>query len=297
MEYHVPVFLAECLEGLKIDSNGVYVDLTFGGGGHSRAILEEVESGKLYGFDQDEDAWENALDDSRFELVQANFAKLERELRLRGEGKVDGILADLGVSSYQLDVPERGFSYRFDADLDMRMDQTNPLTAAKILNTYSQKDLVRIFSEHGEVRNSKTLAAKVVAEREQSKFETITQLLNLLDRTGVGKKNRYYAQVFQALRIEVNDEFGTLVEMLEGAVKVLKPGGRLVVITYHSLEDRIVKRFLKSGNERGELKKDFYGNVETPFKLINRKAIEPSEEEIARNSRAKSAKLRIVERI
>ena len=271
--------------------------MTFGGGGHSRAILEEVESGKLYGFDQDEDAWENALDDSRFELVQANFAKLERELRLRGEGKVDGILADLGVSSYQLDVPERGFSYRFDADLDMRMDQTNPLTAAKILNTYSQKDLVRIFSEHGEVRNSKTLAAKVVVEREQSKFETITQLLNLLDRTGVGKKNRYYAQVFQALRIEVNDEFGTLVEMLEGAVKVLKPGGRLVVITYHSLEDRIVKRFLKSGNERGELKKDFYGNVETPFKLINRKAIEPSEEEIARNSRAKSAKLRIVERI
>lgn len=270
--YHVPVMLKECLDGLNIKPDGVYVDVTFGGGGHSRAILEKLnENGVLIGFDQDEDAIKNVPEDKRFIFVQANFAEIKRFLRLHGYKQVDGILADLGVSSYQFDTAERGFSYRFDAALDMRMNQKDVLTAAIILNTYSAEKLQNMFSEYGEVRNSKTLAEAIVENREVRPFQTINDFLMMLKPLVRGEEHKYLAQVFQSLRIEVNQEMQVLEDFLHATKEVLKEGGRLVVLSYHSLEDRPVKNLLKTGNCKGEVIQDFYGNIESLLKSLPKK--------------------------
>ena len=296
MSYHVPVLAGESIDALAIKPDGIYIDATFGGGGHTALILNALgDNGRLLGFDQDEDALQNVPEDERFTFVQHNFRFLKRFLRLYRIDKVDGILADLGVSSFQLDEGRRGFSYRFDSQLDMRMNQTAGETAADLLNRYTEQELVHVFSAYGEVRNSKTLAARVVSARMQRSIQTVGDFLSLLDPIIKGQRLRYLSQVFQALRIEVNDEMGALEDFLMQSLEVLKPGGRIAVITYHSIEDRLVKRFLKSGNMAGELEKDFYGNIHRPFKLISRKAILPDEAELKRNSRSRSAKLRIGE--
>jgi 16S rRNA (cytosine1402-N4)-methyltransferase len=295
--YHVPVMLKECLDGLNIKPDGVYVDVTFGGGGHSRAILEKLnENGVLIGFDQDEDAIKNVPEDKRFIFVQANFAEIKRFLRLHGYKQVDGILADLGVSSYQFDTAERGFSFRFDAALDMRMNQKDVLTAAIILNTYSAEKLQNMFSEYGEVRNSKTLAEAIVENREVRPFQTINDFLMMLKPLVRGEEHKYLAQVFQSLRIEVNQEMQVLEDFLHATKEVLKPEGRLVVLSYHSLEDRPVKNLFKTGNCKGDVIQDFYGNIERPFKIITKKAVEATREEQKVNTRSRSAKLRIGEK-
>lgn len=298
MEYHDPVLLKESLEGLITRNDGTYIDATFGGGGHSSKIIERLSAeGHLYGFDQDEDVLPNITEDERFTFLHYNFRYLQRILRLHNIEKVDGILADLGVSSHQFDDASRGFSYRFEAELDMRMDQQQAITASKILNTYEANTLQNIFSQYGEVRNAKTLAEAIVKERGNKPITTTGDFLMLLDGVVRGNRIRYLSQVFQALRIEVNDEMGALKDFLKGSLEVLKPGGRLVVISYHSLEDRLVKQFLRSGNLEGTIEKDFYGNIHRPFKIISKKAIVPTEEEIKRNPRARSAKMRIAERI
>ncbi len=292
--------LSECIEALQIKPNGLYVDLTFGGGGHSKEILKHLKSGHLYGFDQDQDAIKNAesLDASRFTLIEGNFRYLKRYLKAHGIKQVDGILADLGISSHQIDDGSRGFSTRFNAELDMRMDQSAALTAKEVVNKYSQDDLHKILGMYGEVRNAKTLAAAIVAERINKSINTVDDLKKILSRFAKrGKENRYYAQVFQALRIEVNEELKALEEMLEQCAEVLKTNGRLVIMSYHSLEDRMVKNFIGKGKMIGEVEKDFYGNVIKPFAAINRKPMEASEEEIKENNRARSAKLRIAEKI
>ncbi|MEL7021921.1 MAG: 16S rRNA (cytosine(1402)-N(4))-methyltransferase RsmH [Bacteroidota bacterium] len=297
MSYHLPVLAKECIEGLNIQPNGIYVDVTFGGGGHSKLIAAQLSgSGRLYAFDQDEDAAANQLLDDNFTFIAANFRHIYRFLRLHGVRQVDGILADLGVSSHQLDKGSRGFSYRFESTLDMRMNQAGNTTAADILNQRSAEALQHIFGQYGEVRNAKTLAQQIVKEREKTAFKNISEFTSFLEPLIRGQRHRYLAQVFQALRIEVNDEMGALNEFLEGAKQLLKPKGRLVVMSYHSLEDRTVKNFIKTGNVAGEVIKDFYGNIERPFKIITKKAIAPSATEIATNSRARSAKLRIGER-
>jgi 16S rRNA (cytosine1402-N4)-methyltransferase len=297
MAYHLPVLAKESIEALAIRQSGVYVDATFGGGGHSRLILNELgEKGKLYAFDQDDDALQNLLDDGRFVFNHHNFRFLQRFLRLHGETQVDGILADLGVSSHQLDEAERGFSFRFDADLDMRMNRSEERTAADILNDYAPGELQRIFSEYGEVRNARTLAQSIARERNVAPLKTIGDLLRAAEPLVRGNRNRYLAQIFQALRIEVNDEMGALKEFLEAALQVLKPGGRLVVISYHSIEDRMVKNFLKTGNVEGEVKSDFFGKIERPFTLVYRGIITPSKKEMSENPRARSAKMRAGER-
>jgi len=298
MEYHVPVMLEECLDGLNLKEDGTYIDVTFGGGGHSRAILDRLGAkGRLIVFDQDEDALNNVIDDSRFTLVPYNFRYLYKFSRLERALEADGILADLGISSHQIDVKERGFSYMLGGDLDMRMNQANPLTAAEILNTYNEKDLLILFSSYGEVRNAKSLARAVVARRKQAAFSSISDFIEFLSSISMGNQIRYYSMVFQALRIEVNDEMNALKDMLLDSSKVLKPGGRLVVMSYHSLEDRLVKRFVRSGNFEGNALKDEYGNILTPWKVVTRKAVEPTEVEIKRNVRARSAKLRIAEKL
>lgn len=298
MTYHVPVMPKESLEGLAIDKNGIYVDATFGGGGHSRLILEQLgDKGRLIGFDQDKDALPNVPEDERFTFVQHNFRYLRRFLKLYGIRQVDGILADLGVSSHQLDEGSRGFSYRFDHELDMRMNQSEGQTAADVINTYQEADLLRIFSEYGEVRNSKTLAAGLVQARQGKKLRSVADLLAAVDPHVRGTRWKYLSQVFQALRIEVNDEMGALTDFLEQSLEVLKPGGRLVIIAYHSLEDRLAKNFLRSGNLKGEQEKDFYGNINRPFTILTKKALLPTPEEIAENPRSRSAKLRIGEKI
>ena len=297
MSYHDPVLLKESINALNIKEDGVYVDVTFGGGGHSRMILEKLGAkGHLFGFDQDEDVLPNISENERFTFIHHNFKYLRRFLKLHGVKQVDGILADLGVSSHQLDNAERGFSFRFDADLDMRMNQQGELTAADILNTYDAAALQQVFSLYGEVRNAKTLANAIVEERSQKPITAINELLALLRPLVRGSRNRYLAQVFQALRIEVNDEIGSLKTFLEDALTVLKPGGRFVVISYHSLEDRLVKYFFKSGNFTGEQIKDYYGNILRPFKSITKKALLPSAEEIKKNPRARSAKMRVAEK-
>jgi 16S rRNA (cytosine1402-N4)-methyltransferase len=286
-----------CIDGLVTNPNGVYVDATFGGGGHSQLILEHLgEQGKLLGFDQDEDALANVPEDDRFIFVQHNFRFLKRFLKLHRIREVDGIMADLGVSSHQLDVPERGFSFRFDAPLDMRMNQQQEETAASLLQRLTVEELQDILSRFGEVRNAKTLAEQLVAEQRVKPIETIGAFLAVVDPLVRGNRARYLAQVFQALRIAVNDEMGALEDFLNQCLEVLKPGGRLVVLSYHSLEDRMVKHFLKTGNVEGVQEKDFYGNINRPFKILTRKAELPTEEEIERNSRARSAKLRVGER-
>ncbi len=299
MAYHIPVLANECIEALNIRSGGVYVDVTFGGGGHSKLILEKAADDpiRLFGFDQDEDAKANALLDARFTFVAANFRHLKRYLRLYGITKIDGLLADLGVSSHQFDEAERGFSFRFDADLDMRMGKTADRSAADLLNHYSLEDLQKVLGEYGEVRNARTLASAIVAAREQQEIKTIKDLLQIVEPNIRGHYNRYLAQVFQALRIEVNDEMGALREMFEQATELLQPGGRLVVLSYHSLEDRLTKNFLRSGNASGEFAKDFYGNIDRPYQLVNKKPILPNEAETTQNPRARSAKLRVGERV
>lgn len=298
MHYHEPVLLKQCIDGLNIRPDGVYVDVTYGGGGHSKEILKRLTTGRLYAFDQDEDAIKNKVPDERLVLIKQNFRYLKNFLKLYNALPVDGLLADLGVSSYQFDKAERGFSTRFDAQLDMRMDKSGKLTAADVLNTYSEEDLKRIFKMYGEVDNAGKLAYMIVRAKAEKTIETVNDLKQVADScVRRGRENQYYAQVFQALRIEVNKELEVLQELLLQCVDVLKPGGRLVVISYHSLEDRLVKNVMRSGKLEGEIEKDFYGNPLTPFKLITRKPFVPDEAEIERNSRARSAKLRIAEKI
>ncbi|HLT86733.1 MAG TPA: 16S rRNA (cytosine(1402)-N(4))-methyltransferase RsmH [Sphingobacterium sp.] len=296
--YHVPVMLEECMEALAIKPDGVYVDVTFGGGGHSREILKRLgDKGRLIAFDQDPDAVKNTLDDPRFMLVHHNFRFLKNNLRLLGVRQVDGVLADLGVSSHQFDSPERGFSIRYDADLDMRMDQVADLDAKKVLNTYSEAELHRIFGMYGEIQNARSLAKTIVTARLNDPIETVGKLKEVIKRlVPKGKEHKYHAQVFQALRIEVNRELEALQEFLEQTVAVLKPEGRLVVMSYHSLEDRLVKNFMQKGKFRGEVEKDFFGNEIKPFKVVSRKAVTANADELAINNRARSAKLRIAER-
>jgi len=293
--YHIPVMLPECMEALAIRPDGIYVDVTFGGGGHSREILSRLgPQGKLFAFDQDPDALQNALDDHRFTLIHQNFQFLKNNLRLHGVREVDGILADLGVSSHQIDDASRGFSIRFDAELDMRMDQSRTLDAATLLNTYSEEDLHRIFGMYGELRNAKTLAKTIVAARNREPIRSVQQLKDIVkDLVPRLKSNKYHAQLFQAIRIEVNQEMEALMGLLQQSVEVLKPGGRLVVMSYHSLEDRLVKNFMLKGKFSGEVEKDFYGNEIKPLSVMGRKPIEASEEEITMNGRARSAKLRV----
>lgn len=296
--YHTSVLLHESIAGLHIKPDGIYVDATFGGGGHSKEILKQLNAeGKLFVFDQDEDAKQNAPKDERFTLVQANFSELKRFLRLYNAIPVDGILADLGVSSWQFDTAERGFSFRFDGPLDMRMNKQGDKTAAEVLNEMSADDLQKMFSTNGELRNAKTLANAIVEVRNGKAFETIADLLTVCEANRIGERHKYLAQVFQAIRIEVNDELGVLKKLLEQSADVLKPGGRLAVITFHSLEDRLVKNFMKHGNFDEEPVKDFYGNIEKKFKLITKKPIEASDKEQKENSRSRSAKLRVAERI
>jgi 16S rRNA (cytosine1402-N4)-methyltransferase len=297
--YHVPVMLQPCIDGLNIKPDGVYVDVTFGGGGHSREILKHLgPKGRLIAFDQDPDAQANVPADDRFIFIDQNFGFLKNNLRLKGFKQVDGILADLGVSSHQFDVPQRGFSIRHNADLDMRMDQHRDLTAAEILNTYTEDKLHKIFGIYGEVKNAKSLARAIVTSRLEQPFSDIDSLKSAIaGYIPKGKENKYLAQVFQALRIEVNAEIQVLEDFLLQAADVLKPGGHLVVMSYHSLEDRPVKNFMAKGKFQGEVEKDFFGNQQKPFNVITRKAIIATDEEIAQNNRARSAKLRIAEKI
>lgn len=298
MEYHEPVMLAECIEGLNIKERGVYVDVTFGGGGHSKGILKVLKGGKLIAFDQDTDALQNVPDDSRFQLVNKNFNQLKSALNAIGVFEIDGLLADLGVSSHQFDEGERGFSIRFNARLDMRMDQRAELTAEDILNDYDQKKLSFIFREYGELRSANRLAFLITEARKEKRIETIEELkLIAMPCSPKFKEHTFYAQLFQAIRIEVNQELQVLEDMLLQAIELLKPEGRLVVMSYHSLEDRIVKNIINKGSVEGELQKDFFGNViGVPLKAINKKPIEASEEEIKLNTRSRSAKLRIAEK-
>lgn len=295
----MPVMLRECVEALNIKPDGVYVDVTFGGGGHSREILARLgDKGKLYAFDQDPDALANAFQDERFVLIHQNFRFLKNNLRLQGVKKVDGILADLGVSSHQFDEAERGFSIRFDASLDMRMDQVGDLDAKRVISTYSEGELHRVFGMYGEIQNAKSLANAVVTARLTKPINTVSDLkLAIAKLVPRGKENKYFAQLFQALRIEVNKELEALQEFLVQAESILEPEGRLVVMSYHSLEDRLVKNFMAKGKFKGDVEKDFYGNEIKPFKLITRKAIAASEDEISSNSRARSAKLRVAEKL
>ena len=296
MAYHVPVLAGESVGLLDLRPGGVYVDATFGGGGHSRFILERAGSMdlRLFGFDQDEEARANALKDSRFTFVAANFRHLANFLRLYGVDRIDGLLADLGVSSHQFDQAERGFSYRFDAALDMRMGTgSTDRTAADVVNNYSPEDLQQVFGEYGEVRNARSLALAIAEAREQAPMLTIQDFLQTVNPWVRGNRPRYLAQVFQALRIEVNDEIGALTDLLAQATDLLIPQtGRLSVISYHSLEDRITKNYLKTGNAEGTVKKDFYGNIDRPYTILTKKPVLPTAEEIRQNPRARSAKLR-----
>jgi 16S rRNA (cytosine1402-N4)-methyltransferase len=295
-DYHKPVMLHECIEALNIHPEGIYVDATFGGGGHSLAILEHLKGGKLIAFDQDEDARREALKITHrsFIFCHANFMYLKKFLRLNGVTRVNGILADLGISSYQIDEPGRGFSTRYDGPLDMRMDKRGSLTAADIVNHYSETDIHKILGMYGEIRNARTVAKAIVQQRIIKSFTRTEELRNLLNRFAPrGKENKYFAQVFQALRMEVNKEMQALEDFLHQAGEVLEKGGRLVVMSYHSLEDRMVKNYINKGKVFGEVDKDMYGNEIKPFEAVNRKPIEASEDEIKENKRARSARLRI----
>ncbi|RZJ68013.1 MAG: 16S rRNA (cytosine(1402)-N(4))-methyltransferase RsmH [Flavobacterium sp.] len=298
MEYHNPVLLKETVDGLNIKPDGIYVDVTFGGGGHSREIMSRLgPGGKLFGFDQDEDAQQNVIDDERFVLIPENFRYLRRFLRFQGVKQVDGILADLGVSSHQFDVAERGFSTRFESELDMRMSRKNELNAYKVINDYEEADLKRVFFDYGELKNAAALANTIITARKETPVKNSEQLKLVLSRfLPAHKSNKILAQIYQAIRIEVNQEIDVLKEFLTQSLEALKPGGRLSVISYHSLEDRLVKRFMRNGMFEGEPERDFFGNFEVPFKSIE-KLIVPTEEEIKINNRARSAKLRVAEKI
>ena len=297
--YHIPALLKETIEGLSINPDGVYVDVTFGGGGHSRAVMERLgKSGHLYGFDQDMDAYANRIDDDRFTFVHSNFRYLQNFIRYYGVEKVDGIVADLGVSFHHFDDSSRGFSFRFDGELDMRMNRTAGRTAKDIIASYSEEQLADLLYLYGELKSSRKMASAIVRARSKETITTTEQLCAVI-RPFIkpAQEKKELAQVFQALRIEVNDEMSALKQLLTGAQRVLRPGGRICVITYHSLEDRIVKRFFKTGNIEGKVEKDLFGQFKAPFKLVNNKVIVPSDEEIERNPRSRSAKLRIAEAI
>jgi 16S rRNA (cytosine1402-N4)-methyltransferase len=292
--YHSPVLLQEAVEGLGIKPEGTYIDVTFGGGGHSRRILSELSSGRLFAFDRDSDAHTNEIQDDRFTLIKQNFRYLRNFLRLHKAIPFDGLLADLGVSSHQFDEPGRGFSIRFDADLDMRMDTSGGLTAKQIVNEYEESELIRILRMYGELKNAGNVAKTIVSARADEVISTTGELMTVLDRFAKGvKRNQFFARVFQALRIEVNDELKALEDLLEQAAEGLASGGRLVVISYHSLEDRLVKHFMRSGNFSGSIEKDFYGNILRPLDPVSGGVVVPSEDEIQENPRARSAKMRI----
>uniref|UniRef100_UPI003217941D 16S rRNA (cytosine(1402)-N(4))-methyltransferase RsmH n=1 Tax=uncultured Draconibacterium sp. TaxID=1573823 RepID=UPI003217941D len=296
--YHIPVLAEESINGLCIQPGQDIIDATFGGGGHSRLILDHLSEGRLFAFDQDEDAAGNAIEDDRLFFIRHNFRYAKNFLRYYGVEQVDSVFADLGVSSHDFDVPERGFSFRFDGNLDMRMNQNASIDAAKVVNEYSEDQLKTIFRMYGEIKNAGRLVSEIVKYRNSQPIKTTTQLKEIA--SGCSPKateNKYLAQVFQALRIEVNEEMDALKEFLLASLELLKPGGRLVIITYHSLEDRLCKNFMRAGNFEGKVEKDFYGNVASPFKLINRKVIVPGKEELATNTRSRSAKLRIAEKI
>ncbi|GHS85499.1 ribosomal RNA small subunit methyltransferase H [Bacteroidia bacterium] len=296
--YHIPVLREESVAGLALRDGGVYVDATFGGGGHTREMLDHFSDGRLFAFDQDADAQSNVPDDNRFELIPQNFRYAKNFLKMKGVLAIDGLLADLGVSSHQIDTPERGFSFRYDAPLDLRMNRQATLSANNVINTYSLEQLTCLFCNYGELHNGKAIAERIVHERTRSAITTTTQLVQTLKPMLSPKiENKLLAMVFQALRIEVNQELEALKQLLLQSLDLLRQGGRLVIISYHSLEDRLVKYFMKTGNCEGELHKDFYGNSLSPFKLITRKAIVPSDTEIAINLRARSAKLRIAEKL
>lgn len=299
--YHTPALLHESVDGMNIRTGSICVDVTFGGGGHSKEILSRLgNKGHLYAFDQDEDAINNIQEDNKFTFIRSNFRFLKNFIKYHGVEEVDAILADLGVSSHHFDAEDRGFSFRFeDSDLDMRMNQKAGKTAAQVLNTYTEEQLADVFYLYGELKQSRRIASAIVKTRKEKPYRKVSDLLDTLNSfVGRGEKEKkVLAQAFQALRIEVNEEMETLKEMLEQALDILKPGGRLVVITYHSLEDRLVKNFFKTGNFEGKVEKDFFGNFETPFRLINNKVIVPSREEEERNPRSRSAKLRIAEKI
>ena len=293
----MPVLLDESVNGLEIKANGDYVDVTYGGGGHSREIFSRLKTGRLFAFDQDEDAAANVIRDDRFFFIRHNFKYIRNFLKYYDLEQVDGILADLGVSSHDFDVAERGFSFRFDGDLDMRMNRDSSQTAADIVNSYTEDQLRTVFREYGEIDNAGRLAKQLVSARNAKPVQTIEQFKEAIAPcVSRLQESKYLAKVFQALRIETNHEMDVLHEFLEQSIKLLKPGGRLVVITYHSLEDRMVKNFIRSGDFTGKQEKDFFGNVESPLVAINRKVIVPSEDEIERNPRARSAKLRIAEK-
>ncbi len=296
--YHIPVLLAPAVDGLDIRPDGIYVDVTLGGGGHTREILRRLgPNGRLLGFDQDEDAEGNIPDDPRFTFVRSNFRYLHNFLRYHGIDHIDGLLADLGVSSHHFDDSQRGFSFRFDGALDMRMNKRAGQTAADVVNTYDEERLANVFYLYGELKNSRKLAAVLAKARANAPVTTIGQFLDIVKPLfGREREKKELARVFQALRIEVNHEMEALREMLQAATEALRPGGRLAVITYHSLEDRLVKNLMKTGNVEGKVEKDFYGNVQTPFRLVNSKVITPDEDEVARNPRSRSAKLRIAEK-
>jgi 16S rRNA (cytosine1402-N4)-methyltransferase len=298
MEYHQPVLLVESVEGLKIKPDGVYVDATFGGGGHSGEILKLLSKGKLIGFDQDTEALRKIPDDKRFIFVNHNFRFLKNFLLYHGFESIDGLIADLGISSHHIDTPHRGFSFRFNTNLDMRMNTNTEFSAKELVNTYSLEALTNVFRHYGEVKNARHLAIKIVEARNVKPMVSVKDLLESIQECLPKKnENQYLAKVFQALRIEVNREIANLKEMLLQAAEMLKPGGRIVVISYHSLEDRVVKNFFKTGNFENEVKSDFYGNIERPLKPVNNKVIVPGEDEVIRNNRARSARLRIAEKI
>ena len=296
--YHVPVLLKESVEGMNLQPGGIYVDVTFGGGGHSKEILRQGDSTiRLFSFDQDEDAERNIVDDKRFTFVRSNFRYLHNFLRYHNVEEVDAVLADLGVSSHHFDDSERGFSFRFDGKLDMRMNKRAGMTEAEVVNTYDEERLANIFYLYGELKNSRKLASAITKARSNKQIVTIGDFLDIVKPMfGREREKKELAKVFQALRIEVNQEMEALKEMLYAATEALKPGGRLVVITYHSLEDRMVKNMMKTGNIEGKAEQDFFGNVQTPFRLVNNKVIVASDEEVARNPRSRSAKLRIAEK-
>lgn len=297
--YHVPVLLKETVDGLNVRPGGTYVDVTFGGGGHSREVLSRLgENGRLLGFDQDEDAERNVPDDGRFTFVRSNFRYLKNFLRYHGVEQVDGILADLGVSSHHLDEAERGFSFRFDGRLDMRMNRQAALTAADVVNTYDEERLADVFRLYGELKNARRLAGVLVKARATREVQTIADFLEVVKPLfGREREKKELAKVFQALRIEVNQEMQALIEMLNAATQVLRPGGRLAVITYHSLEDRLVKNLMRTGNVEGKEDKDFFGNRQTPFRIVTNKVVVPGQDELEANPRSRSAKLRVAEKI
>lgn len=296
--YHIPVMTVESLQGLNLIHGALVVDATYGGGGHSKRILDEIGNGKLFAFDQDADAAENVITDNRLIFIRHNFRFLKNFLRYYNVTKVDAVFADLGVSSHDFDVADRGFSFRYEGKLDMRMNRNASVDASYIVNNYSGEELTSVFRMYGELSNAGRLSGELIQERNLQPINSTAKLKEVALRCAPGGlENKYLAQVFQALRIEVNDELGNLKEFLTAALDVLKPGGRLVVITYHSLEDRLCKNFMKSGNFEGEIEKDFFGNTKSPFKLINRKVITPRAEELKSNTRARSAKLRIAEKL